>query len=101
MSTPARSERSIQKSITGWARQKGLVVVKLTTHGRYGTVGWPDLMILYKAPWLPLFMEVKTELGTLTALQYQKLRALRALGYPAVVVHSFDEAKAEVETWLK
>jgi len=98
---PKQSERSIQKAILAWLRSNDFLVMKLTTMGRYGTAGWPDLMVLDKAPRLPLFLEVKTEFGKLTPLQEQRIEALRKRGYPVFVVRSVPQTKLVVDAWLE
>jgi Holliday junction resolvase len=99
MSKPTQSERSIQKSIRNWLVGQGYEVIKLTTLGRYGTAGWPDLMVLDEAPQLPLFLEVKTEFGDPTPIQEDKIKKLRGRGYPTFIVRSLVDAKLVIEAW--
>lgn len=98
---PVQSERSIQKAIRTWLVGQGFEVLKLTTMKRYGSAGYPDLMVLDKAPRLPLFLEVKTEYGRTTPLQEQRIKSLRERGYPTFVVRSLPETKIVIEAWLE
>lgn len=94
------SERSIQRSVTKWLCDQGLECIKLTTLGRYGSAGWPDLLVLDNATRLPLFLEVKTQHGELSPLQERRSAILRERGYPVFVVRSLDDAKRVVGAWL-
>ncbi len=96
-----RSERSIQKGIRTWLFAEGFIVIKLTTAGRYGSSGWPDLLVLDNDGRTPLFLEVKTEFGQLTALQNDRMLHLIGKGYPCYVVRSLQDAKGRVESWRK
>lgn len=96
---PAQSERSIQRAISRWLKSQGFLVIKLTTLGRYGTAGWPDLMVLDRSPRPPLFAEVKTEFGKLTPLQEQRIQELRDRGFSVRVWRSVDDARGAVARW--
>jgi hypothetical protein len=96
-----QTERVLHKKVRSWLNGQGFEVVKLTTMRQYGSAGWPDLLILDKAPRLPLFLELKTEFGEVTPLQEQRIKQLRKRGYPTFVVRSLDEVKVYVEVWLE
>lgn len=102
MTKPVRqTERTLHKQVRTWLIKHGFEVIKLTTMKRYGSAGWPDLMVLDKAPRLPLFLELKTQDGRTTPLQDQRIKLLRNRGYPTFVVRSLDEVKVYVEAWLE
>jgi len=98
---PVQSERNLQKAIRKWLVINGFEVIKLTTMRQYGSAGWPDLMVLDKAPRLPLFLEIKTEQGRTTPLQDQRIKSLRNRGFPTFVVRSVEEMRVVVEAWLE
>ncbi len=102
MTKPVKqTERTLHKQVRNWLITQGLEVIKLTTMKRYGSAGWPDLMVLDQAPRLPLFLELKTQDGQVTPLQKQRHMQLRQRGYPVFVARSLDEAKVFVEAWLE
>jgi len=98
---PKQSERVIQRSVRGWLISEGFEVIKLTTMRQYGTVGWPDLLVLDMAKFPPLFMEIKTETGKLTPLQKEKHRILRERGYTVCIIRSLPQAREVVESWIR
>lgn len=89
---PRELERDVASAGTSWLRRRGCACIKLTSYGRYGSVGWPDTLVL--APeghaW---FIEWKAPGKKPTALQAKKHVLLRHLGFPVFVVHS----RAELE----
>jgi hypothetical protein len=102
MTKPVKqTERILHKKVRSWLVGQGLEVIKLTTMKRYGSAGWPDLLILDKAPRLPLFLELKAEDGQVTPLQADKIKKLRERGYPVFVARSVHEAQVYVEAWLE
>ena len=76
--TKARSEASIQKSLVDYARGAGCVVIKQSTAGRFGTSGWPDLLIITPSG-VCGFIEVKREGEEPTPLQTRRMEELRAV----------------------
>ena len=70
-----RSEASIQEAVVKYARKRGIVAIKLSTNGRFGSSGWPDYLFL--PPKAPTFMvEFKSELGVLSALQKERIKEI-------------------------
>lgn len=61
--------------------------------------GWPDNIVmvpLYNMYCLTLLLECKTDIGQLTGLQKERSKEL-----PFKVVRTFDEAKKEIDTFVK
>ena len=98
---PVARERDLQAAIRRWLTGQKLLVIKLSMLAKYGSAGWPDLMVLDHSPRTPLFLEVKAGLGTTTALQNQRMQLLRLRGFHVEVVRSVEGARDAVEAWLK
>lgn len=100
---PTILERDVQRRIKDALMKAGAgKVVKLTTQGRYGAKGLPDLMVL-TPPRHVMFFEVKRPGGKSTPLQLHEQEALRALGFPVYEVDNLHEAMElytkEIESW--
>lgn len=64
--------------------------------------GVPDLMLPIPAgPYHGLFIEMKAKKGRLSRQQKDWIKALNQLGYLAVVAFGWEEAKCEIENYLK
>lgn len=64
--------------------------------------GVPDLFIPQaRNGYHGMFIEMKSEKGTLTPDQRAWLRDLRSWGYHAGVAYSFEEAKRAIEKYMK
>lgn len=100
MTKPVKqTERTLHKNTRAWLIGQGYEVIKLTTMKRYGSAGWPDLLVLDKMPRPPLFLELKTEYGVVSPLQARRHKQLRDRGYPVFVVRSLHRAKIVTEAW--
>ena len=83
-------ERDLQRKIREHFIGQGCIVLKLTTLGRYGSGGWPDLLVLQPGGHA-LFIEVKQPKGALTALQKRRLDQLKAFGFKVFVMRSMED----------
>ena len=91
----------LSRTIRSWLICEGYEVIKLTTMRQYGTAGWPDLLVLDKAPRMPLFVEIKTATGKATPLQERRHEQLRERGYPVFIVRSLQETKIVIAAWME
>lgn len=83
-------EKDIEKILVGEIRQLGGRAYKWVSPGNDGV---PDrIVILPDRP--PVFVELKTETGVLTALQKVQIDRLKVLGQDARVVRGVDGVKA-------
>ncbi len=83
-------EKDIEKILVGEVRRLGGRAYKWISPGNDGV---PDrIVILPGRP--PVFVELKTETGVLTALQKVQIDRLKALGQDARVVRGVDGVKA-------
>ena len=98
---PIARERDLQAAIRRWLTGQKFLVLKLSMMRQYGSGGWPDLMVLDHAPRTPLFLEVKTGLGSTTPLQNQRMQLLRLRGFHVEIVRSVEGAREAVEEWLR
>jgi hypothetical protein len=101
---PTILERDVQRKIKDALAKIGAhKVIKLTTLGRYGTKGLPDLLVLGPQRFV-MFMEVKVPGNQSTPLQLHSQAELRALGFPVYEVDNVRDAvgfyEEEVESWL-
>lgn len=85
-----RPERALQRQARSFFTDCGYIVIKLTTLGPYGNIGWPDLLVL-KPGAKVTFVEVKAPNGKVTELQAQRHRELRALGFEVLVLRAASE----------
>ena len=98
---PIARERDLQAAIRRWLTGQKLLVIKLSMLAKYGSAGWPDLMVLDHSPRTPLFLEVKAGLGSTTPLQNQRMQLLRLRGFHVEIVRSVEGAREAVEEWLR
>jgi len=75
------TEQKYQKKIIEQYEKEGWYVIKLIKTNKNGI---PDLLCL-KSGEKPLFIEVKTEKGIVSALQEYRIKELNNLGFDAVV----------------
>jgi hypothetical protein len=59
--------------------------------------GWPDLQLGHAG--VMRFLELKTEVGTLSRTQRHVHDLLRAAGFEVAVAHGLDAALAQLEAW--
>lgn len=85
MNSRPRSEASIQRAVVNYARTKGLLAIKLSTAGSFGSVGWPDYMFITPNG-LVFMMEFKAPGAKPTALQEIRHRELSNHGIDVSVV---------------
>jgi len=78
-------ERHLHRQVRAGLVSRGYLVLKLSMAGRYGSAGWPDLLVLGTRGkvW---FLELKSPLGRLTVLQSRRIASLRELGFEVRVV---------------
>lgn len=97
MPKPARKllERGIEKPVVAYARQKGVMVTKMTAMG-YSSM--PD-----RCFWLPggkpVLIEFKRPGGVLRPLQLKTVLELRGMGYEVHCVDNVVAGKAIVDGW--
>lgn len=87
-------ESAIEASVCKWARENGILVLKLNARGGL-QAGQPDRMFLKNGR--VAFIEFKAERQRPRALQARWLERLRDQGFPAV----WGWDKDELVLWLK
>ena len=97
---PTRSESSIQRSVVQYAREKGLIAIKLTTAGSFGSVGWPDYMFV---AWegAVFMVEFKAPGGQPTERQRKCHELLLQHGIQVSVVDEVARGKWLVDRWCQ
>lgn len=93
-----RSEASIQKAVTDWARARGAVAIKLSVNRGFGTAGWPDYLFVYGGD--TVYLEFKAEGERPTPLQAQRIKELQDAGAAAGWSDSVGHGKAFLITHL-
>lgn len=83
-------EKDIEKILVGEVRRLGGRAYKWISPGNDGV---PDRIVIFPGR-PPVFVELKTETGVLTALQKVQIDRLKALGQDARVVRGVDGVKA-------
>lgn len=78
------TEQQIQKKIIDRYTKEGWYVIKLIKTNKNGI---PDLLCL-KSNEVPLFIEVKTVKGIVSALQEFRNNELNELGFKAIILNS-------------
>lgn len=102
MTKPVKQlEKDLHRKICSYFKSQGYEIIKLTTLAYYGRKGWPDIIVLDKAPRHPLWIEIKSKTGRVTWLQQSKILELRERGYQAFVVRSMNQAKHAEKQWRK
>lgn len=82
-------EREIEKALVDGVKSLGGRAYKWTSPGNDGV---PDRIVIL--PWRPpVFVELKTETGKLTALQKAQIRKLQALGQDVRVLKGIREVE--------
>lgn len=82
-------EKDIERILTDGVKEQGGRTYKWVSPGNAGV---PDrIVVLPGRP--PVFIELKTESGTLTALQKVQIRRLKALGLDVRVLYGPGEVK--------
>ena len=94
-----RTEASIQRAVVGYAREHGVVAIKLSTNGRFGTSGWPDYLLIPAYPGVPFMIEFKSQGGKLSALQKQRIDELSGR-LTVYVVDDVEDGKRIVGQYL-
>lgn len=93
------TEKVLQRKIRDYFIRHGNIVIKLTMLGKYGSAGWPDLLILQPEARI-LFIEVKSAKGRLTPLQARCHQRLRAFGFLVFIIRSMDDlCELEARGW--
>jgi Holliday junction resolvase len=92
-------ESSVDRSVCNFARERGCIVVKLTTFGNMGTAGLPDRLVLMPGG-RAFFIEMKSTDGKCTPLQLRKQAELRALGFHVYVCNDTMDGAMIVATEL-
>lgn len=92
-------EKSIQKSVTDYAKTKYKALCKKMEAGRFGSTGWPDYGFFgWGRP--AFFIEFKRPGGKLTELQKLMKTELEARGYDVFVCDNTAHGKAIVDAQL-
>jgi len=87
-------ERDVQKSVTTWARERGVECSKLNTDN-----GYPDYIF-----WLPLrpaLIEFKRSGAEPSPLQLHRIGILLELGYDVTVADTKEKAVAFIEECIR
>jgi hypothetical protein len=90
------TEKRVDAQFVALLKARGLTSIKLTTLGRYGSVGWPDRLVLLPGG-RAVFAELKAPGAKPTALQLRRLNELCDFGFPAWWFDSADDAIAFVD----
>lgn len=110
-----KSEHQEQTALIKWARRNGIDLLFSIPNGEHRAQstanrlkkeglqpGIPDLFLAVpRGTFHGLFIEMKSLTGKPSKLQMEWLAALTAMGYRAVVCRGFEEAKAEIEGYLR
>lgn len=83
-------EASIQRAVVKYARDRGVVAIKMSTSGPRGAAGWLDFLFLYPTRRC-LWIEFKRPGGRVTPLQAKRIEQLRGLGWEPHVVDDVSE----------
>lgn len=84
----SRKESYVERKVTTWARQQGLLPLKLTP---VGEAGWPDHFYLFLYPAIA-FIEFKAPGKKPRPLQEVRIAELRRRGYPVAVIDNVESA---------
>jgi hypothetical protein len=91
-------EKQIDAAVTRYARDHGILSVKLTSYGSWGVAGWPDRLYLYRGH--VLFVEMKAEKKQVTPLQKQIHEELKLAGFKVFVCDNIPEGKRIIDYWI-
>ena len=98
---PGRLESSIQRSVVKYAKERhGVICIKLSSLGRFGTSGWPDYVMfggVGHRTTLTIFMEFKAEGKQQTPLQKAKADELIKLGFDVYVIDDVAIGRAVLD----
>ena len=89
------SESKIERVVTAWARDMGLMTIKLNVRGQRGT---PDRLFMLNGR--VLFLEFKRPGAKPSPLQRYMITQLQANGFDAVVVDEVEQAKKLIGRYL-
>jgi len=89
-------ERSIEENLTEYAKDQGVLVLKLNVKYRRG---WPDRLFLKNGG--ILFIEVKRPGEEPTLIQEHVHGLIRSQGFAVVVVDNFRDGRAAIDELVK
>jgi hypothetical protein len=94
-----RTEAALQVACVKYARGLGVVAIKLSMMGRFGTSGWPDFLLLFPGGkvW---FCEFKMPGQKPTELQRTRMCELRIRGFYVTVEDSYEKFVARFDERL-
>lgn len=94
-------EADIDSLFVAKLRKRGMLSIKLSMPGAFGTSGYPDRLVIKpdtdNSGWpVPryYFVELKAEKGKLTPLQQKRQAQLKAIGCDVTTVYGLEEALA-------
>ena len=85
-------ERTVEKAVCDYATKRGWLVLKFTPAGQRG---WPDRILLHHGE--AMFIEFKQLDKKPTKLQKQRMGALHAEGFTAVVIDNIKDGMKLVD----
>ena len=116
---PGRSEHSLQAACVAWAKlsadapRKAKLIFAIPNGGKRGiitaiklkaegvTAGIPDLCLpVARGGFHALYIEMKTETGTVSESQHKMRTAFEAEGNAVLVIRSFEEFQAAIRFYL-
>lgn len=90
-------EKEIEKRLTSGVKNLGGKAYKWVSPGNNGV---PDRIVILPGR-APIFVELKTESGSLTALQKVQIRRLRDLGQDVRVLYGWEQVELFLEECQK
>ena len=90
-------EKEIEKRLTAGVKNLGGKAYKWVSPGNNGV---PDRIVILPGK-APIFVELKTESGSLTALQKVQIRRLRDLGQDVRALYGWEQVKLFLEECQK
>lgn len=97
---PGRTEASIQRSVVTYAREKGLLAIKLGVAGAFGTDWWPDYMFITKLGGV-FMVEFKRAGGQPTPRQVARHQQLLDHKVQVSVVDDVARGKWLIDRWAR
>lgn len=88
-------ESDVEKFLRDEVKKLGGRAYKWTSPGNDGV---PDRIVIFPGK-APVFVELKTETGKLTALQKVQIKRLKDLGQDVLVLHGLEEVKEFLKGW--
>jgi hypothetical protein len=96
VSKVVRKESSIQKAVVDYARNLGMIAIKQSTLGRFGTSGWPDYLFITRRG-RAFMVEFKAAGGVLSPLQRSKMDDLLGRGFVVYLIDNVVTGKHVID----